>query len=49
MPPIWLSDIDLDELFQLLIPRLTSVLLLESELGFEIVTQLMDSGRKRPY
>jgi hypothetical protein len=32
-------------LFQLLISGLTPVLLLESELGFEVVTQLADTGK----
>jgi hypothetical protein len=31
-------------MFQLLIPGLTPVSLLESEVGFEIVTQLADIG-----
>jgi hypothetical protein len=33
-------------LFQLLNPELSSVLLLESDLGFEIVTQLADTGNR---
>jgi hypothetical protein len=47
----WLSDIELIQLrgffFQLLIQELTPVSLLERESGFEIVTQLADTG-KRP-
>jgi hypothetical protein len=35
-------------LFQLLIPGLTLVSLLERELGFEIVTELADIGKEQP-
>jgi hypothetical protein len=45
----FLHEAHLDEsFFQLLIPRLTPVSLLESKLGLETVTQLPDGG-KRPY
>jgi hypothetical protein len=46
----WLSDVKLNQIrafFQLLIPRLTPVSLLESASGFEIATQLSDT-RKEP-
>jgi hypothetical protein len=43
----WFSDIDSDKcFFQLLIPGLTPVSLLERESGFEIITQLHDTGEQ---